>query len=279
MKKIGFIDYYLSEWHANNYPNWMKEKCEEKGWDFKVSYAWAEEYVSPVDGKNTDEWCEEFGVEKCETIEELCEKSDYIVILAPSDPEKHLQYAKEVLKYKKNTYIDKTFTPNLKEAEEIFALGDKYGTKFFSTSALRYMEGLEDMEDAISVITTAGGRSIDEYIVHQIEMAVKLLKSKPLAVKVEKQNSQYISRVKFEGNKYATLNYSSNFAYSISSDLGDRTVFKAAGTLHFRRLMEDILNFFETGETSFDTKETLSVIKIRDGILKGTKDTDKWIEL
>ena len=279
MKKIGFIDYYLSEWHANNYPNWMKEKCEEKGWDFKVSYAWAEEYVSPVDGKNTDEWCEEFGVEKCETIEELCEKSDYIVILAPSDPEKHLQYAKEVLKYKKNTYIDKTFAPNLKEAEEIFALGDKYGTKFFSTSALRYMEGLEDMEDAISVITTAGGRSIDEYIVHQIEMAVKLLKSKPLAVKVEKQNSQYISRVKFEGNKYATLNYSSNFAYSISSDLGDRTVFKTAGTLHFRRLMEDILNFFETGETSFDTKETLSVIKIRDGILKGTKDTDKWIEL
>lgn len=279
MKKIGFIDYYLSEWHANNYPNWMKEKCEEKGWDFKVSYAWAEEYVSPVDGKNTDEWCEEFGVEKCETIEELCEKSDYIVILAPSDPEKHLQYAKEVLKYKKNTYIDKTFAPNLKEAEEIFALGDKYGTKFFSTSALRYMEGLEDMEDAISVITTAGGRSIDEYIVHQIEMAVKLLKSKPLAVKVEKQNSQYISRVKFEGNKYATLNYSSNFAYSISSDLGDRTVFKAAGTLHFRRLMEDILNFFETGETSFDTKETLSVIKIRDGILKGTEDTDKWIEL
>ena len=279
MKKIGFVDYYLSEWHANNYPHWMKEICEQKGLDFKVSYAWAEEYVSPVDGKNTDEWCKEFDVEKCETIEELCEKSDYIVILAPSDPEKHLLYAKEVLKYKKNTYIDKTFAPNIKEAKEIFALGEKYGTKFFSTSALRYMEGFEEMEGATSLIVTAGGRTIDEYIVHQIEMAVTLLKAKPLAVKVEKQGSQYISRVKFEDDKWATLNYSSNFAYAISSDLGDKTVYKAAGSMHFKRLMADILNFFETGETSFDVSETLDVIKIRDGILNGVNNTDKWITL
>ena len=279
MKKIGFVDYYLSEWHANNYPHWMKEICEQKGLDFKVSYAWAEEYISPVDGKNTDEWCKEFDVEKCETIEELCEKSDYIVILAPSDPEKHLLYAKEVLKYKKNTYIDKTFAPNLKEAEEIFKLGKEYGTKFFSTSALRYMEGFEEMEGATSLIVTAGGRTIDEYIVHQIEMAVTLLKANPLAVKVEKQGSQYISRVKFEGDKWATLNYSSNFAYALSADLGDKTVYKAAGSMHFKRLMADILNFFETGETSFDVSETLDVIKIRDGILNGVNNTDKWITL
>ncbi|MBE7021442.1 MAG: hypothetical protein E7411_08440 [Ruminococcaceae bacterium] len=279
MKKIGFVEYYISEWHANNYPCWMKEVCEKNGFDFEVSYVWAEEYVSPVDGKNTDEWCKEFGVAKCETIDELCEKSDYIVILAPSNPEKHLEYAKEVLKYKKTTYIDKTFAPNLKEAKEIFDVANEYGTKFFSTSALRYMEGFEEMEGAKSVIVTAGGRTIDEYIVHQIEMAVTLLKEKPLAVKVEKQGSQYISRVKFENDKWATLNYSSNFAYALSADLGDKTVYKAAGSMHFKRLMADILNFFETGETSFDVSETLDVIKIRDGILNGVNNTDKWIAL
>ena len=31
MKKIGFIDYYLSEWHANKYPAWMASICEELG--------------------------------------------------------------------------------------------------------------------------------------------------------------------------------------------------------------------------------------------------------
>lgn len=25
MKKIGFIDYFLDEWHANNYPDWIRE--------------------------------------------------------------------------------------------------------------------------------------------------------------------------------------------------------------------------------------------------------------
>ena len=29
MKTIGFVDYYISEWHANNYPVWIKKICEE----------------------------------------------------------------------------------------------------------------------------------------------------------------------------------------------------------------------------------------------------------
>ena len=26
MKTIGFIDYYLDEWHANNYPAWIRAR-------------------------------------------------------------------------------------------------------------------------------------------------------------------------------------------------------------------------------------------------------------
>ena len=72
MKKIGFVDYYISEWHANNYPKWIKAANEEAGYDFEVAYAWAQEYVSPVDGRNTDEWCEAMGITRCQTVEELC---------------------------------------------------------------------------------------------------------------------------------------------------------------------------------------------------------------
>ena len=31
MKHIGFVDYYISEWHANNYPAWFKEAAEKLG--------------------------------------------------------------------------------------------------------------------------------------------------------------------------------------------------------------------------------------------------------
>ena len=42
MKKIGFIDYYLSEWHANKYPGWMADICNAEGLEYQIAYAWGE---------------------------------------------------------------------------------------------------------------------------------------------------------------------------------------------------------------------------------------------
>jgi hypothetical protein len=39
MKKIGFVDYYISEWHANNYPKWIEEACKKLGVEYKIAYA------------------------------------------------------------------------------------------------------------------------------------------------------------------------------------------------------------------------------------------------
>jgi len=152
-KKIGFVDYYLSEWHADNYPVWMHEITK----DYDVAYGWAELDISPVSGKSTDDWCAAFVVMKCESIEELCEKSDVIVILAPSDPEKHLVYAERVLPFGKPTYIDKTFAPDLDTAKKIFAIAEKHETPLFSSSALRYASELDDVDGCTHVSTTGGG--------------------------------------------------------------------------------------------------------------------------
>ena len=122
MKKIGFVDYYISEWHANNYPEWIKNAAQKLGAEYEVAYAWAELDLSPVYNETTDEWCAKMGVEKCETIAELCEKSDFIIVLAPSNPEKHLQYAKTVLKYGKRTYIDKTFSTEITPANLLLSI-------------------------------------------------------------------------------------------------------------------------------------------------------------
>ena len=65
MKSIGFVDFYISEWHANNYPAWISAAAKKLNMDVELKYVWAEEYVSPVDGRNTDEWCAEFGAERC----------------------------------------------------------------------------------------------------------------------------------------------------------------------------------------------------------------------
>lgn len=263
MKKIGFIDYYLSEWHANNYPVWMKEVCEKTGDEFSVAYAWAELDISPVDGRSTDQWCKDFGAEKCGTIEELCKKSDFIVILAPSNPEKHLEYVKEAFKCGKPTYVDKTFSPNYSEAAEMFKIAEKYGTPFFSTSALRYATELDTVGSPDKLETWGGGLTFNEYSVHQIEMVVKVIGSKLVSAKAETVDDGFKFYLEFENGKKAEMNYNRKNTFRISADGKEQPI----SSPFFDNLVDDILRFFNTKETSFDTAETLEVMRIREAVL------------
>ena len=40
MTKIGLIDYYLAEWHAENYPAWLRRYNSEHGTDFEIAFAY-----------------------------------------------------------------------------------------------------------------------------------------------------------------------------------------------------------------------------------------------
>ena len=282
MKKIGFIDYYISEWHANNYPAWIAEACERLSADYKLSYAWAELDTSLKDGVTTEQWCERFGAEKCATIEELCERSDVIVILAPSDPETHLKYAEVALKYGKPTYIDKTFSPDLATAKKIFDIAAEKGTPFFSTSALRYGEELETPYACTEIVTTGGGSNLPEYIVHQAEMVVKKLGMGATMIKGEKYGSQTHLHVAYGDGRVATMIYSPSMAFTVNmwGGVGTKCVASSVKSPYFVALISDIVRFFETGEVSFDTNETLEVMKIREGAIKAAELADgSWIEL
>lgn len=279
MKKIGFIDYYISEWHANNYPNWFETANQKLGTDFKLSYAWAEMDVSPVDGVTTDEWCEKFGVKRCGSIAELCEKSDFIVILAPSDPQTHLEYAKQALPFGKPTYIDKTFAPNLKTAEEIFEIAQKHNTPFFSTSALRYASELK-IGDISSVVITGGGSNFNEYVIHTVEMAVVLLGSPVTRVKVENIGVQRICRLVTANNVNAVIHFSPANSFSITAELADGNNLKnQVASEFFVELSSEIIKFFSTKQPPFDPDETLEVMRIRDALLKAENNDGEWVNL
>ena len=274
MKKIGFIDLYLSEWHANNYPAWIEEQSQKLGLDYKVAYAWAERDVSPVDGVTTDQWCEKHGVTRCRTIEEVCEKSDAIIILAPSNPETHLGYAEKVLPFGKPTYIDKTFAPTPKEAKAIFELGEKYGTPFFSTSALRYADGLDTLDSPDSIIVTGGGSNLPEYFVHIAEIAVKTMGTDSFSVTAYENGTQTVFRVEYKSGRNATLIYGKAMPYSIYFAKGEKEQLLTLGGSFFNGLISDILNFFETKKASFSPEETIEVIRLRDAALHALIDPE-----
>ena len=278
MKKIGFVDYFISEWHANNYPAWIERICAEMGADYKVAYAWAELDTSPVDGISTAEWCGKFGAERCATIDELCEKSDVIVILSPSNPETHLRYAEAVLKYGKRTYIDKTFAPDAKTAKEIFALGERYNTPFFSTSALRYATELDSVDAPDSLLVTGGGSNLPEYFIHLGEMVVGKMGAIK-SVKATQNGSQWIIQAKTESGKDATMIWGAAMPYGAYMTKEGKEVWKSIKSPFFDGLIADMLNFFETGTPSFDPSETLDVIALRDAALTATDNPGEEIKV
>lgn len=269
MKTVGFIDYFLHEWHANEYPAMIEAYNAKNGTDYQVKYAWAE-IDSPNEGaRTTDEWCKDYGVERCATIEELCEKCDCVFVLAPSNPEKHLAYAEKVFACGKSPYIDKTFAPDYATAKAIYALAEQYGVKFFSTSALRYADELNAyMGTAYSVFTTGGGSNLDEYIIHQIEMVVKCLGVGAHAVGYFKNDEREWADIAYLDGRNARVNFAPTLPFAATVVIGGEKKEHPIQSAFFDNLIADIFRFFETGETSFCACETLEVMKIREGILR-----------
>ena len=278
MKKIGSIDYFIDEWHSNTYLGLFEKVSKELGVDYKVTYAYAE--VEQSGKMLTDDWCAKNNVTRCYSIEELCEKSDNILILAPANPETHLKYAKVALPYKKTTYIDKTFAPDLQTAKEIFAIAEKYNTKIFTSSALRYAEEIAGYTNVKNVMIKGGGRSLEEYIIHQIEMAVKMTGgAQAEQVHVFHSAKQSTTVVEY-ADKTVTLSYSNSgwgFSVDVETENANCEFKNIEKGTEFYRLVESIVKFFETNEEPFDKKETLAVLAIRDAIMKGVNGCGKTI--
>ena len=280
MLKVGFIDYFLDEWHANNYPKWFKSASETLGEEVVVTYAWAELDAPPHGGKTTDEWCAEKGVTKCATLEEVCEKSDVLVVLSPDNPERHLDYAKVVLPYGKRTYIDKTFAPDYATALRIFGIAREHNTPFFSTSALRYAEELKAV-DAPDYMITSGGGLLERYIVHQAEMIVSKLGLGVSRVMARKQGVETVFSIDYENGKRATLLHAPAFGFtaSMAKETGEFTPITPVASPFFAALGLDIARFFLDGKTSFDPDETLEVMKLIELCLRAEAKPDEWVKM
>ena len=114
MKKIGVIDYYLDQYHFENYPAWIKEASKGA---MEIAYAWA--MVEHEGGKSNAQCCEEQGIQLFSSIEEVIEKSDCLIVMSPDNPEMHEELCALPLASGKPTYVDKTFAVSRQAALNI----------------------------------------------------------------------------------------------------------------------------------------------------------------
>jgi predicted dehydrogenase len=85
---------------------------------------------------------EKHGVKICDTIQEVCEQVDAVLIEAV-DGRPHLEQARLVLAAKKPLYIDKPVAGTLRDALEIYRLAEAAGVPVFSSSSLRFAKNTQ----------------------------------------------------------------------------------------------------------------------------------------
>lgn len=282
MKKIGYIDYYLDEWHAHHGFETVKAYNEKYGKDFAVTAVWAE--TDKDGGITTDEFCAKYGVKKCATIAELAAQVDYLYILSPDNSEKKLGYAKEAFACGKRVFIDKTFADSYASAQAIFAEAEKTGAQFFSSSSLRYATELNAyMGTAKSVFVLGSGASLEDYAVHYLEIIIACMGVGVENVRFEQRGNQEWAELAYADGRKATFAISMggsylDFGVLVADKDGDSAYLPIASDF-FGEQMAAILRFFETGESTFDGAQTLELMKVRDGIFESKAKGGIWVTL
>lgn len=274
-KKIGFIDYYLDEWHANNYPAWIEKAS---GGAYTVAYAYGE-IDSPLDGKTTAQWCDAMHVERCESIDALIEKSDCIIVLSPDNPEQHWALCQKPLRSGKRVYVDKTFAPTAQIARDLFALAEENGTPMYSSSALRFSKELAELpEKDVRFVLLSGPGKPENYLIHQIEPMVALLRARPVRVLYAGVEGAASYTVEFADGKLGVANLLVEGPFQTTVKFADGAVVPIAeSTETFDRLIAGMVRFFETGEVQVDARETVAIAAILEAAHRAETVPGEWV--
>ena len=275
--KVGFIDYYLDEWHANNYPQWLKDASEGT---IEVAYAYGM-IDSPHSGLTSAEWCEKYHITQCLTIEEVVEKSDALIVLSPDNCEMHEQLCQLPLRSGKPTYVDKTFAPDYAIAHRILHIAEQNHTPCYSTSALRFAMEYRNIDvDNITAISSWGPMEYETYAIHQLEPLMMLMKTKAKRVMYIPGDNWYTLIIEFaDGRKGSICGYKtgSPFMMNVCCKNGNRIVHVESDFFH--EFILELVDFFRTGKEKVNHAETLSIMAVRGAGINAQQHPYEWVSV
>jgi hypothetical protein len=282
MKKIGFIDYFIDEWHANKYPGWIREAALKD--KFNIALAWEE--FTPEGKKNIDEWCAEFNVEKAACIEQIVEECDCICVLSPDNSERHEDLADLPLKSGKPVYVDKTFAPSLAAAKRMFAKAEAHNTPLMSSSALRFGTELKNALQEIgdqpvnNAVTFGSGRNFEIYAIHQLEMIVKAIGTGATSVLQHTNGTNHTMLIEYPDQRMAAMHFVPGQPFEITLQYGEDKAIRAEKMGDFfPRFIDDLLVFFDTGVPCVLKEETLEIAALIEAGNTALSSPGKWIEV
>ncbi len=288
-KRIGFIDEFLDNWHANNYPQLFRDHA--RGGRFEVALAW--EMRPAESGMDIDKWCVQQQVKRAESIEQIVAECDAIVVLAPRNADVHEQLADLPLRSGKPVYIDKPFAPDVAAARRMFDKAREHGTPMFSSSALRFGSALnkalnkaqagELADKAVRYVATRGSGKFAEYAIHQVEMLVMTLGGGARQVMHVGNDTAKVVLVDYGDGRRGTITLTPGASFGLLAAWGE----PGSGGTHVIHSMDDffpglidaMLTFFDTGRSPVPREQTIEVTAILQAANAGLDKPGRWVDV
>ena len=213
----------------------------------------------------------ELGVEIVDSINDLLEKVDVVMILS-IDGRTHLEQAKPVFAAGKSVFIDKPIAASLTEAIEIFRLAKKHKVPCFTSSSLRYADRTLNIRQDPRLGELVG---CDQYApctleshhpdffwygIHGVESLFTIMG--PGCVSVTRMHTEGTDMAvgvwsdgrigTFRGIRQGQRGYGSTV-------FGSKGVIPGGGFDGYEPLIVEIVKFFKTGESPVSEDETLEI--------------------
>jgi predicted dehydrogenase len=262
--RIGFVDDNLENYHANTFLTLLRGPLQSRG--FTVTGCTG---LQEAAGRA---WATKNNVPYVADVTTLNQSVDAFMVMAPSTPDTHAELCRRVFPFKKPTYVDKTFAPDLATARELFALAGRSGTPMQTTSVLRYTNVQDEVRktpaDPVEHMTAWGnGGSFGEYAVHPLELLVSIMgpEVETLMRRGEGDRSQLL--LNFSRGRTGTVNVYTNsstpFAATLTTRKGTRHILVEQGPM-FQNSLAATLDFFTSGNPTVPAGESLAIMGILD---------------
>jgi hypothetical protein len=212
----------------------------------------------------------EYGLEITESIEELCEKVDGI-LLESVDGRPHLQQARIVIDAGKPVFVDKPVAHNLADVISLYRLAEEKGVPCWSSSSLRYGENIAGARENEALGQIVGcdvfGSSSwaqfhpDLYLygIHAVEPLFTVMGRGCRTVRRIKTDAADMVIGIWDDGRIGTfrdLGDGKSPGTAIIYGTKKSVVGKSAG---YAPLLEQIVSFFRTGKPPVSAEETIEI--------------------
>lgn len=218
----------------------------------------------------TKELREQFGVKIVDTIEELCQQVD-AVMLESVDGRPHLEQARPVIKARKPLFIDKPVAGSLRDAIEIYRLAKENNVPVFSSSSYRFYESLVELKNAdvgeIRSVISYGPAHLEPhhpdlfwYGVHPTEALFTIMGTGcQTVVRAATPDTDVITGT-WSGGRLGTLHAlrKGSTPHKVIV-FGTKAVVEQKGSGNYAPLIKEVIKFFQTGVAPVSPEETIEL--------------------